>query len=689
MKYCTLLLAFLFVTSGANAQHRLSVTKKDFKIVSTGFADSWKLIKEGNNFFDKGPGTFRDAGKCYLKAYRYNPNCASLNYNIGLCYLFSDQKYEAIRYLAKAEKSDPNIAPDIKYLLGRAYHLTLEFDKAIFSYTDFLNRLGSEPQSAGTADLVNRLIDQCRNGKELVAKRHRVVISNLGKSVNSVEDDYNPVFSADEKTMYFTSRRQQNEKDPRNRFDNKFFEDIYVTRYDAGRWSEAQRMESPLNSKKNNTNNSAVALSADDTKIFLYEGRRNAGDILWSEKSMDTWSRPKYLKGKVNSIFRETSLCLTKDGNTLYFISDNKKTTLGGTDIYSSARMPDGKWSKPANMGNLLNSVYDEAAVRLSENDSVLYFSSKGQKTMGGYDIFRSEKLPDGHWSSPENIGYPINTPDDDLFYFPSSQTNSAYYSTLLEKGIGGKDIYRVVFLGAEKEIIFPPAVMLVSGLLSPPENVFYSLPQKFAVDTSLLMKGTLTDSETGRPVFAKMDIIDAEISRIVATTTSDSAGGYFIRIPQPKRYGVEIVARNYMLNLDIVDLAGESYRREIIRDFRLDPIEIGARMILKNIFFEFGKSTLKSESYIQLDNVVLLMQSTPRLRIEISGHTDNVGSAKTNQKLSEDRSKAVVDYLVSRGVELTRLEYKGYGFSQPVATNSTTDGRSQNRRVEFKIIGK
>jgi outer membrane protein OmpA-like peptidoglycan-associated protein len=308
---------------------------------------------------------------------------------------------------------------------------------------------------------------------------------------------------------------------------------------------------------------------------------------------------------------------------------------------------------------------------------------------MGGYDIFYSEKLPDGHWSSPENIGYPINTPDDDLFYFPSSKTKSAYYSTLLEKGFGGKDIYKVVFLGKEKEIVFPPSVMLVSGLATPPENVFYTLPAKFAVDTSLLMKGTITDAVTGKPVFAKMELIDAEISRIVATTTSDSAGSYFIRIPQPKRYGVEIVARNYMLNLDIVDLAEESYRREIVRDFRLDPIEIGARMILKNIFFEFGKSTLKSESYIQLDNVVLLMQSTPGLRIEISGHTDNVGSAKTNQKLSEDRSKAVVDYLVSRGVELARLEYKGYGFSQPVASNSTAEGRSQNRRVEFKITGK
>jgi outer membrane protein OmpA-like peptidoglycan-associated protein/tetratricopeptide (TPR) repeat protein len=689
MKYLALLLSFILIPSVLDAQHRLTVRKKDFKIVETGLHDAWKSIREGNKYFDQGFGTYRDARNCYLKAYRYNPNCAALNYNIGLCYLFSDEKYEAIKYLTKTIQSNPSVAPDIKYLLGRAYHLTLEFDKAISYYSDFLNQIGPDKWASGTIGRVNRLIEQCRNGKDLVAKPQRVVITDLGKAVNSVEDDYNPVLSYDEKTMYFTSRRTGSEKDRRNPFDNKFYEDIYFTRYEGGHWTDAQKMESPPNSKKNTTNNSAVSLSANGKKMFLYTGHRNAGDILTSEKQADLWSRPKPLKGKVNSKSRETSLCITKDGGTMYFISDNKAATLGGTDIFKSELMPDGKWSKPANMGNLLNSAYDEAAVRLSGNDSVLYFSSKGHKTMGGYDIFRSELLPGGVWSPPENIGYPINTPDDDLFYFPSSLTSSAYYSTILEKGIGGKDIYKVVFLGAEKEIIFPRATMLISGLMPPAENIFYTLPVKFVVDTSLLMKGTITDSETRKPVFAKMDIIDTEFSRVVATTTSDTSGRYFIRIPLPKRYGIEIVARNYMLNLDVVDLTQESYRHEIIRDFMLEPIEIGARMILKNIFFEFGKSTLKPESYIQLDNVVLLLKSTPGLRIEISGHTDNVGSAKANQKLSEERSKAVVDYLVSRGIELNRLEYKGYGFSQPVASNSTPEGRSQNRRVEFKIIGK
>jgi len=689
MKYLTLLLVLLLTTSGLDAQQRLKVKKSEFKTVDLGLQEAWKSIREGNKLFDEGLGTYREARQNYLKAYRYNPDNAALNYNIGLCYLFTDEKFEAIKYLNKAANSNPDVAPDIKYLIGRAYHLTLEFDKAISYYTDFINHLANQKNTAGIISRVNRLIEQCRNGKELVAKPQRVVINNLGNLVNAEEDDYNPLLNASEDVLYFTSRRLLDERSKRNPFDNKYFEDVYSSRYEAGQWTVAQRVEEPVNPKTNKTNNAAVALSSDDKKMFLYDGHKNAGDIMVSQNPSGYWTKPKPVKGKINTKSRETSLCLTHDGNTMYLISNDKKTTLGGADIYTAVRLPNGKWSEPVNIGAMLNSKYDEAAVRLSENDSILYFSSKGHKSMGGYDIFSSELMAGGQWSLPVNLGYPVNTPDDDLFYLPSAKTKSAFYSTILEKGTGGKDIYKVVYLGAEKEILFPKATMLVRGLRPPPENAFFIMPEKFVVDTSLLVRGIITNSVNQQPVFAKMDIIDAEISRVVATTTSDTSGRYFIRIPQPKRYGVEIVARNYMLYLDILELSGESFRKEIIRNYQLEPIEIGAKMILKNIFFEFGKSTLKPESFIQLDNVVLLMKSTPGLRIEISGHTDNVGSAKANQKLSEDRARAVVDYLISRGIELARLESKGYGFAQPVASNSTPDGRTQNRRVEFKIVGK
>jgi flagellar motor protein MotB len=689
MKVLTLLLVLALTVSGLDAQQRLKVRKSEFKIVDIGLKEAWKSIREGNKLFDQGLGTYREARKQYLKAYRYNPNNAALNYNIGLCYLFSDEKFEAIKYFNKAAKSNPDIAVDIKYLIGRAYHLTLEFDKAISYYSDFINQVVNQKNSAAMINRVNRLIEQCRNGKELVAKPQRVVINNLGNLVNSEEDDYNPLLNSTEDILYFTSRRLFDEKSKRNPFDNKYYEDVYVSHYVGGQWTQAQRMEVPVNPKANKTNNAAVALSSDDKSMYLYDGHKNAGDIMVSRNPAGYWSKPKPVKGKINSKARETSLCLTRDGNTMYFISDNKKTSLGGADIYTAVMLPNGKWSEPFNIGQMLNTKYDEAAVRLSANDSILYFSSKGHKSMGGYDIFRSELMAGGQWSLPENLGYPVNSPDDDLFYMPSSKTKSAYFTAILEKGTGGKDLYKVVYLGAEKEILFPQAAMLIRGFMPPPENAFLTVPDKFVVDTSLLVRGTITNSENQQPVFAKMDIIDTDLSKVVATTTSDTTGHYFIRVSQPKSYGIEIVARNYMLYLDVLDLSKESYHKEIIRNFQLEPIEVGAKMILKNIFFEFGKSTLKPESFIQLDNVVLLMKTTPGLRIEISGHTDNVGSAKANQKLSEDRAKAVVDYLISRGVDLVRLEFKGYGFTQPVASNSTPDGRAQNRRVEFKIVGK
>lgn len=687
MKYIITFILIL-VSFGMHAQQRLDIKKRDFAAASEGLQEAWKLIREGNRLFDEGKGTYREAREKYLKAWSYNPDNAELNYNLGVCYLYTDEKYEAINYFTKAAEIDPSVAPDIKYMLGRANHLTLEFDKAIMYYTDYINWLTAERKPMQVIDRVNRLIEQCRNGKELASKPQRVVISNLGKSVNSLEDDYNPVLTTAENTLYFTSRRLHQEKSKRNPFDNKFFEDIYFSGNEKGKWGDATRMEEPVNDKTNKINNSAVALSNDEKQLFIYDGHRNNGDILLSENSSGFWSKPKPLKGKVNTKYRETSLSVTRDGTTMYFVSENKETTLGGADIYIS-QLENSRWNEPVNIGAMINSKYDEAAPRISENDSMLYFCSKGHNSMGGYDIFRTVKMPGNMWSTPENIGYPINTPDDDLFYVPSSNSKSAYYSTILEKGTGGKDLYKVVFLGAEKEVIFPQSQAFVRGYAEPPEDAFLKTPVKFRIDTSLLVKGTITDSENGNPVFAKMDIIDAEISKVVATTTSDSSGRYYIRIAQPKRYGVEIVARNYMLYLDLLDISGESFQREIIRNFKLEPIEVGAKMILKNIFFEFGKSTLKPESYIQLDNVMLLMKSNPGVRIEISGHTDNVGSAKANQKLSEDRAKAVVDYLISRGVDMIRMEYKGYGFSQPVAPNNTPDGRAQNRRVEFKIISK
>jgi len=308
---------------------------------------------------------------------------------------------------------------------------------------------------------------------------------------------------------------------------------------------------------------------------------------------------------------------------------------------------------------------------------------------MGGYDVFKTTLSETGLWSQPENVGYPINTADDDIFYKESKDGRTAYYSSIRESGLGGKDIYKVIFLGAEKEMLQSDENIPVLGIIPPYENIFFTIPGKIQVDTAISMKGRITDSDDQKPVVAKLELIDPELSRAVATSISDAEGNYSIKVPASKQYGVEIVAKGYLLYLDVVDLKGQTYMKDYIKDFQLERVEVGAKVILKNIFFEFGKATLKPESYAELDNVVKLLQNNEGVRLEISGHTDNIGSLKTNMKLSEDRAKAVVEYIIGKGITSSRLEYKGYAYTQPIAPNTTEAGRAQNRRVEFTLIKK
>ena len=672
----------------SNSQTLLKIKRSEYKIIDVGFKDAWKAVKAGNAFILDGPGTYREARKNYLKAYRYNPNNAELNYMIGISYLFTDDKFESIKYLKKAYKAKPDVSPDIRLMLGRAYHQVLDFNNAILEYSEYLKTLSAK-DIVKIKPVIDTYIQECRNGLELVAQPKRLVVLNLGKGVNSEYDDYNPVLSRDEKTMYFTSRRMHDEKSPRNPADNKFYDDIYKSVNKAGEWQNATRFDIKINKKKNKENNAALAITADNKELFIYVGKSRAGDIFSSTLKEGNWTTPRPLTSRINTSARETAMCLSSDGNTMYFCSNDPKTTTGGSDIYVSRKDAKGNWQKPKNIGQMINTRSDEIAVSISHNDSILYFSSKGHKSMGGYDVFRSVLNETGLWSKPENMGYPINTADDDVFYCEGPDGRTAYYSSIRESGLGGKDICKVIFLGAEKEMLQSDENIPVLGVIPPFENIFFNVPAKIAVDTSITMKGKISDSENQKPVVAKLELIDPEMSRSVATAISDTGGNYTVRVPAAKQYGVEIVAKGYLLYLDVVDLSGETYMKDYIKNFSLERVEVGAKVILKNIFFEFGKATLKPESYAELDNVVKLLQNNEGVRLEISGHTDNVGSLKTNMKLSEDRARAVVQYLISKGIASNRLEYKGYAYTQPVAPNTTEAGRAQNRRVEFKVLSK
>ncbi|MGC8825041.1 MAG: OmpA family protein [Bacteroidales bacterium] len=673
----------LLLPSILTAQEKVRIKKIQFITSAPGGDAAWQAIKKGNKLFAKGPAFYREARAEYLKAYAYNDKNAALNYRIGICYLYADEKTEALQYLQKAFEINNNITRDIHLQLGRAYHMKLDFDNAIKEYRLF--KSGLTPRMLKKVPYnIDQLIEQCETGKTLVAETKRVVVQDAGKNINSEYDDFYPVLTTHEEVMYFTSRRPSKNNTKRNPLDQKFSEDIYVTKKTAHDWTPPQLFDKRITTKRNEA---VVASSPAGDTLYIYSSKGN-GNIYYTYKKDGTrWSGLHAFRTINTRRSRETSLCFSPDGKTLYFVSDaDRKGAIGGKDIYYCEKDEDGNWSKPKNMGPLINTPYNEEGVSISADGKTLYFSSKGHPGMGGYDVFYSTKTESG-WSKPVNMGYPINTPDDDLFYVPLSNGKIAYVSSNREQTIGGKDIYRIIYLGAAKEFV-------TLGEASPLAFELYDKPSMklapmalLAIDSSLVMTGRVLDSETKKGLMAKIQIIDSEKSKVVSTLLSDTLGNYRTQLPERKVFGVEINTRGYLLFLGTVDLTKE--KGDVIeKDFLLQPLTVGAKVVLKNIFFETGKAILKEESYQQLNNVITFLKENPTLRLEISGHTDNVGGLAYNLRLSEARAKAVVTYLVENGIEQNRLTYKGYGPHQPVASNKTADGRALNRRVEFKITG-
>jgi outer membrane protein OmpA-like peptidoglycan-associated protein len=350
---------------------------------------------------------------------------------------------------------------------------------------------------------------------------------------------------------------------------------------------------------------------------------------------------------------------------------------------------PMNKWEDPVNLGRIINSAYDEEGVYISPDGKTLYFSSKGHNSMGGYDIFKSEKNEVNEWTPPVNLGYPVNTPDDELFYSLDKGGKYAHFSSSRMGSAGGKDIFRIFYLGSEKEMVMTYEDILIAGAGETKKTGFFTTPAMFSLDTTYILIGKVYDSESREGVQAKLDFIDVDQSKVIATTLAGDTGDYRAVLPEGKAYGVEIIAKDYLLFLDVIDLSGKSPQEETIIDFALQKVVVGAKVVLENIFFESGNAVLKTESFHQLDQVVSFMESNASLRMEISGHTDNVGSLKTNTSISQKRAEAVVAYLVQKGIAASRLDAKGYAFSQPIDSNATPEGRAKNRRVEFKILSK
>lgn len=680
MKKITIFLTLIF--SIHSFAQNVDFLKANFPENKDGMKTAVKHFKKGDEISMQGPFFFKEALPSYLEANKFNGNNAILNYRIGRAYLYSKYKLRSIPYLQKALKLAPNGNMKVHYFLGRAYQLNLEWDRALKEYNIYL-KASTPAERSRLSPSLTKSMQECGTGKKLTKKPIRVFIDNAGPNVNTKYSDYGPVISADEAIMMFTSRRSTTTGGARDPSNNEFTEDIYICKNENGKWSPAINMGKPINTENHDANS---GISPDGQKLLIYIGSNN-GDMFESELKGNSWSKPKQMNKNINTAYHESSACYTPDGKSVYFVSD-KEGGYGNRDIYISTKNKKGKWGDAVNLGSVINTKYGEEGIFAHPDGKTIYFSSQGHETMGGYDIFKSvfnDKTKT--WGKPQNLGYPVNTPDDDVFFVISASGKHGYYSSFNAKGYGEKDIYRITFLGAEKPMAIDNEDNLLANRAAPVKEKV--TVQTIAITEAKLtiLKGVITDAVTGKVLEATIDIVDNEKNEVIATFTSNSATGkYLVTLPAGKNYGIAVKKENYLFHSENFDIPLTSAFQEIIKDVALKNVAVGSKIILNNIFFDTSKADLRKESHNELGRLHKLLIDVPTLEIEISGHTDSKGAADYNQKLSENRAKAVVDFLVKAGIATSRLKYKGYGKEQPIATNDTKEGRQMNRRTEFTI---
>ncbi len=487
------------------------------------------------------------------------------------------------------------------------------------------------------------------------------------RPVNSGYDEQNPILSPDG-VLYFTiANHLENiggRKDPG---------DIWFSTWSDGQWSAPSHGGNNLNDKGYNA---ATGFSPDGDQIFLVNhydknGQPSTQGISWSMKVGSAWAFPENI---AIPYFLNRSPLLSgqlKEEEGIFIYSAESYDTKGAEDIYVSRRDNSGKWNEPRNLGSVINTTLQEVSPSLSADQKFLYFSSNGRRGYGSFDVYFSERLDDSwqNWSVPANMGSRVNSDGRELFYRTFPQHNLALFtSTRNSDGYGDIKFY------------------LDSLQMNIPDTVIKLVEIKRETTVGKInftkMKGTVTSSKTGQPIAAKLDFK----ADSVYSTTSTFGGSYMLPIPSTKIYTIVVEAPGYIGVLEKLDI--HTFEMDQVElNFKLQPIEIGATVNLKNVLFQVGTTTLISDSYSELDVVVDLLKSNPKVEIELAGHTDNRGDAKMNLKLSQSRVDKVKSYLVSKGVSGRRIKGKGYGGKKPIAGSDSEESRKLNRRVEFTIV--
>ncbi len=551
---------------------------------------------------------------------------------------------QAVVQFLKVIALNPDFNRSIYLKIGDEEIYTAQYDAAIQHLEKYLTYPDITTQNNFYAQ---KLINDCKFSIASIAHPVPFKPINMGPEINTADDEYLPVATADESTLIFTRKINNNE-------------DFYKSIKLDNKWQTATYLSNQINTPE--YNEGAQSISQDGKFLFFTGCNRPDGlgrcDIYIAQKKGDDWGKPFDLSPPVNTSGWESQPSISADGKTLYFVS-NRKGGYGGYDIWKST-LTDKGWGEPENLGPNINTSFDEQSPFIHPDDSTFYFCSNGWPGLGGKDLFVSRLSKDGKWQKPENLGYPINSNGDENGLSLTATGNYAFFSSNNLNGFGGYDIYT------------------------------FEMPVNLRPHIVTYVKGKVNDAKSMQPLEAAVEIIDLQKNVVVYQNYSDpNEGDFLATLTSGKNYGLNISKSGYLFYSDNFSLAGHEAKNPFNISVLLEPIEIGNKVILNNIFFDTNKFDLKPESVSELQKLVEFLNLNPTLHIEVSGHTDNVGNDQLNQTLSENRAKSVFQYLVSNNIISARLIYKGYGKTQPLTPNTTEEERKRNRRTEFMIITK
>jgi outer membrane protein OmpA-like peptidoglycan-associated protein len=661
----------------------------------------------------------------YVLAAETDTTFVRANMEAGLIHIRTIGKELAVKYFMRVYRQDPDYRFDIEYWIGKSYQYGLDFNNAIRYYNLYKDKLAKKPNYQGRDRMdmatLDRSLLECENGKLFVANPGNYSIVNIGREINSEFDDYGPVVSEREDEIIFTSRRRDDNLNQNVFEDNLPYEDIYIAKKGGATWAFASNIGSTVNTLYHE---SSLALSADGNTLFIYNDP-NGGDIYSCEKRPDgTWGEPVPLPGIINSSFQEKSISISKDEKALYFTS-NRPGGLGGTDIYRATKDSKGQWSNVKNLGPRINTPLNDDGPFIDYDGVTLYFSSQGHNGMGGYDIYKATFDPKNNdWSEPQNLGYPINTPDNEVYFVTSGDSKRAYYSSVREDGMGYTDIYVIT---ANEGLKNAPAVVKKDPdpVKKDPDPVVQT-PKKDTTAVATIQKDpvkqpvvepkkepkvepkkepkvepkkellplkyvvTVVDAQGKNPLTPKIRL-QGQRDNIIVASTQTGPGVYEFKITNPtaKDYRLSIEVDGYVFVNENLKLQGASSQEKTVsRKIELRKVAVGVTSILRNIYFDYDKARFKTDSYSELNKLETMLRQNQRMQVEIGGHTDAYGKWDYNKNLSQKRAEAVKDYLTKKGIDPRRIKAVGYGETKPLATNDDEDeGRELNRRVEFKVL--